>query len=272
MAGQNHEAYGGGPPQHQQQHPQHRAMADDRERKLPRPIGTERAMTRRTPGPPQPVGFAPADIGLWGYHGAPGPEMGPGGGGGGPNVPMNPATLPPGLNHNDWMTLSGLHAPNVSVPAPNAADDGGLSYLQQKQQVHHHQQHHHHAFLQRQMEGMAEDGSESLDMQFSNQSGTGMNGGGPNANPAAAYHHPGAFMNGMPPPGMPGGGPMGPPMFAPDQHSGGADPVNGMWVGQGSSNMKGKVGGPSPNPIANEQQLTDSGMVSLSKSALLANY
>lgn len=187
--------------------------------------------------------------------------MGPGGGGGGPNVPMNPATLPPGLNHNDWMTLSGLHAPNVSVPAPNAADDGGLSYLQQKQQVHHHQQHHHHAFLQRQMEGMAEDGSESLDMQFSNQSGTGMNGGGPNANPAAAYHHPGAFMNGMPPPGMPGGGPMGPPMFAPDQHSGGADPVNGMWVGQGSSNMKGKVGGPSPNPIANEQQLTDSGMV-----------
>ena len=145
MAGQNHEGYGGGPPQHQQQHPQHRAMADDRERKLPRPIGTERAMTRRTPGPPQPVGFAPTDIGLWGYHGAPGPEMGPGGGGGGPNVPMNPATLPPGLNHNDWMTLSGLHAPNVSVPAPNASDDGGLSYLQQKQQVHHHQQHHHHA-------------------------------------------------------------------------------------------------------------------------------
>ena len=273
--GPNHgDGYVGGPPQHQQQHQQHRPMADDRDRKMSRPIqpiGTERqaSMMRRTPGPPhtsggQPVGFSPADLGLWGYHGAPGNEMV---GGGGPAVPMNPSTLPPGLTHGDWMNLSGMHPPNVSVPAPNVSDDGGLSYLQQKQpqgmpQPHHHQQqqhHHHHAYLQRQLEGMADDGGESLDMQFAAQSVGGMNGGGPNAN-QAAFHHPGAaFLNGIPPPGMPGGGPMGPPMFGAEQHGG--DAVNGMWIGQGSSNMKGKVGGPSPNPIASEQQLTEPGMV-----------
>lgn len=241
-------------------------------------------MTRRTPGPPHGagVGFSPADLGLWGYHGAPGSEMGPGGGGG-PIAPplsaMNPSTMPPGLGPNDWMTISGLHGPNVSVPAPNSNDDGGLSYLQSKQGMghHHHQPHHHHhdappntlhALLQRQMEGMGE-GSESLEMQFSAQSTTGMNGGGPNSNPGG-YHHPGAaFMNGMPPPGMPGG-PMGAPMFpgglptgqgGNDQH-GGADAANGgMWIGPGS-NMKGKVTGPSPNSIVGDQQLSDAGMVS----------
>lgn len=228
-------------------------------------------MTRRTPGPPHGTGFSPADLGLWGYHGAPGTDMGAGTAG--PMAPplsaMNPSTLPPGLSPNDWMALSGLHGPNVSVPAPNSNDDGGLSYLQQKQGMpHHHQQqqqhhhHHHHALLQRQMEGMSE-GSESLEMQFSTQSVGGMNGGGPNSN-TTAYHHPGAaFMNGLPPPGMP----MGAPMFAGglpsgnEQHSGGGDPVNGMWIGPGS-NMKGKVSGPSPNSIVGEQQLTDAGMVS----------
>lgn len=268
LTGQNHDAYGasGGPPPHQQhQNSQHRSMQDD-QRKFLRPIGTERAMTRRTPG----VGFSPADLGLWGYHGAPGGDMGAGGGGSmaPPLSAMNPSTLPPGLSPNDWITISGLHGPNVSVPAPNSNDDGGLSYLQQKQGMahHHHQHHHHHPLLQRQMEGMSE-GSESLEMQFSNQSAAGMNGGGPNSN-AAAYHHPGAaFMNGMPPPGMPGG-PMGAPMFTGglptgqvnEQHGGG-DTGNGMWMGPGS-NMKGKVSGPSPNSIVGEQQLSDAGMVS----------
>lgn len=268
-SGQNHDGYGasGGPPQHQQhQHSQHRSMQDD-QRKLMRPIGTERAMTRRTPGPPHGaggVGFSPADLGLWGYHGAPGSEMGAGGAG--PMVPplsaMNPSTLPPGLSPNDWMAISGLHGPNVSVPAPNSNDDGGLSYLQQKPGMthHHHQQHHHHhALLQRQMEGMS-DGNESLEMQFSGQSAVGMNGG-PNSN--APYHqHPGAaFMNGMPPPGMPGG-PMGAPMFAggPGEQHGNNDAVNGMWIGPGS-NMKGKGSGPSPNSIVGDQQLSDAGMV-----------
>jgi hypothetical protein len=214
VSGQNHDSYNtsSGPPQHPHQHAQHR-MADDRERKLPRPIGTERALTRRTPGPPhaagagQAVGFSPADLGLWGYHGAPsGAEMG-----GGPVVPMNPSTLPPGLNPNDWMSMSmsGLHGPNVSVPAPNSSDDGGLSYMQKQQQQNmpqsHHHNHHHHSYMQRQMEGIADgSGGESLEMQFSAQSSGGMNGGGPNSN-AAAYHHPGpAFLNGMPPPGIQG--------------------------------------------------------------------
>ena len=237
------------------------------ERKLPRPIGTERNMTRLTPGPPHGtgVGFSPADLGLWGYHTAPGAEMGAGGSGSmaPPLSAMNTSTLPPGLGPNDWMTM-GLHGPNVSVPAPNANDDGGLSYLQQKQGMGHHQHHqhhhhHHHALLQRQMEGMSE-GNESLEMQFSAQSASGMNGGGPNSN--AAYHHPGAaFMNGMPPPGMPGG-PMGAPMFSsgPGEQHGGDASVNGMWIGPGS-NMKGKMSGPSPNSIVGEQQLSDAGMV-----------
>lgn len=264
--GQNHDAYGasGGPPQHQQhQHSQHRSMQDD-QRKLLRPIGTERAMTRRTPGPPHGaggVGFSPADLGLWGYHTAPGADMNASGAG--PMAPplsaMNPSTLPPGLSPNDWMALSGLHGPNVSVPAPNSNDDGGLSYLQQKQGMghHHHHHQHHHTLLQRQMEGMS-DGNESLDMQFSAQSGVGMNGG-PNSNTPYHQHHGAAFMNGMPPPGMPGG-PMG-PMFAGgpgEQH--GVDSVNGMWIGPGS-NMKGKGSGPSPNSIVGDQQLSDAGMV-----------
>ncbi len=213
-SGQNHDSYNtsSGPPQHPHQHPQHR-IADDRERKLPRPIGTERALTRRTPGPPhtggggQPVGFSPADLGLWGYHGAPsGADMG-----GGPAVPMNPSTLPPGLSPNDWMSMSmsGIHGPNVSVPAPNSSDDGGLSYMQQKQQQGmpqpHHHNHHHHPYMQRQMDQDGSGGGESpLEMQFAAQSSAGMNGGvGPNSN--AGYHHPGpAFLNGMPPPGIQG--------------------------------------------------------------------
>lgn len=239
-------------------------MQDD-QRKLLRPIGTERAMTRRTPGPPHGaggVGFSPADLGLWGYHTTPGADMNASGAG--PMAPplsaMNPSTLPPGLSPNDWMALSGLHGPNVSVPAPNSNDDGGLSYLQQKQGMghHHHHHQHHHTLLQRQMEGMS-DGNESLDMQFSAQSGVGMNGG-PNSNTPYHQHHGAAFMNGMPPPGMPGG-PMG-PMFAGgpgEQH--GVDSVNGMWIGPGS-NMKGKGSGPSPNSIVGDQQLSDAGMVS----------
>lgn len=239
-------------------------MLDD-QRKLLRPIGTERAMTRRTPGPPHGtgVGFPPADLSLWGYHGAPGAEMGAAGTG--PMAPplsaMNPSTMPPVIGPNDWLGIPGMHAPNVPVPAPNTNDDGGLSYLQQKQGLaqHHHQHHHHHALLQRQMEGMP-DGGESLEMQFSAQSAVGMNGGGPNSN-TATYHHTGAaFMNGMPPPGIPGV-PMGAPMFGggPGEQHGNADSVNGMWIGHGS-NMKGKVSGPSPNSIVGDQQLSD-GMV-----------
>lgn len=236
-------------------------MMDVGERKIPRPIGTERAaMSRRTPGPPPAggVGFSPD---LW-YH--PGAEMGGGGGPMGPPMSMNPSTLPPQLSHGDWMTMP-LHGPNVSVPAPHAADDSGLMYMQKQQAGMGH--HHHHPFLQRQMDGVMGEGGESLEMQFTG----GMNGGGaaPNAN-AGSYHHPGAtFMNGMPPPGMPGG-PMGGQLFPGglqagqgqtgpgDQQHG--DAMNGMWIGPGS-NLKGKVSGPSPSSVMGEQQVPDSGMV-----------
>jgi len=275
-----------------------RPMLDDRERKLPRPIGTERALTRRAPGPPQqqssgmgpPVGFSPADLGLWGF-GAPGVDLG----GPGSQLPaMNPSAPPPGLTHSDWLNLAGLSA---GAPAPNASvEDPGLPYLQkpgmpqqpaqqqqsqqqnQQQQQHHHHHHHHHHAMLRQLEGISEGANESLsDLQFT-QTAASMNGAGPNANSANAFHPAGGFLNGLPPPTHGHGGmPVGsvPPMFPhgvmqhqppnagpgeQQQHNeGGASNVNGMWVGQGAS-MKGKVSGPSPNSIMTEQQLAESGM------------
>ena len=85
------------------QHQSHRNPLDSGERKLPRPIGTERALTRRTPAPPLPAtGFPPTDLGLWGF-GNPSAELGPS-----PQLSaMNPTSLPPGLTHGDWLTLSG---------------------------------------------------------------------------------------------------------------------------------------------------------------------
>jgi len=222
--------------------------SDDRERKLPRPIGTERALTRRTPAPPLPTsGFPPTDLGLWGF-GNPSAELG------GPTPQlsaMNPSSLPPGLSHGDWLTLSGLH-PNVAVPAPNS-DDSGLSYLQKQGMP---QQHHHHQMLQRQLEGMTEAAAESMDMQFS-QANNVMNGAaGHNSNPSA--FHPGSFLNGLPPPGMPGTMFPGIPVSSTGDHVGVDGNVNGMWIGPGS-NLKGKV--PMPNSMMGEQQLTESGMV-----------
>jgi len=222
--------------------------SDDRERKLPRPIGTERALTRRTPAPPLPTsGFPPTDLGLWGF-GNPSAELG------GPTPQLsaiNPSSLPPGLSHGDWLTLSGLH-PNVAVPAPNS-DDSGLSYLQKQGMP---QQHHHHQMLQRQLEGMTEAAAESMDMQFS-QANNVMNGtAGHNSNPSA--FHPGSFLNGLPPPGMPGTMFPGIPVSSTGDHVGVDGNVNGMWIGPGS-NLKGKV--PMPNSMMGEQQLTESGMV-----------
>lgn len=222
--------------------------SDDRERKLPRPIGTERALTRRTPAPPLPAaGFPPTDLGLWGF-GSPSAELG------GPTPQlsaMNPSSLPPGLSHGDWLTLSGLH-PNVAVPAPNSTDDSGLPYLQKPGIP---QQHHHHQMLQRQLEGMTEAAAESLDMQFS-QANNVMNGAAPNSNPSG--FHPGSFLNGLPPPGMPGTMFPGIPVSSTGDHVSVDGNVNGMWIGPGN-NLKGKV--PMPNSMMGEQQLTESGMV-----------
>ena len=254
---QNHENYCVAGTQHQPHRPLGGGAggsagsggSDDRERKLPRPIGTERALTRRTPAPPLPAsGFPPADLGLWGF-GNPSAELG------GPTPQlsaMNPSSLPPGLSHGDWLTLSGLH-PNVTVPAPNSADDSGLSYLQ-KQGIP--QQHHHHQMLQRQLEGMTEAAAESLDMQFS-QANNVMNGAaGPNSTPSG--FHPGSFLNGLPPPGMPGTMFPGIPVSSTADHVSVEGNVNGMWIGPGN-NLKGKV--PMPNSLMGEQQLTESGMV-----------
>lgn len=236
-------------------------MMDVGERKIPRPIGTERAaMSRRTPGPPPSggVGFSPD---LWGFH--PGAEMGAGAGPMAPPMSMNPSSLPPNLSHADWMPMPGFNGPNVSVPAPHASDESGLLYVQKQQAgMAHHHHHHHHALLQRQMDGMMSEGGESLEMQFAG----GMNGGAaPGAN-AGSFHHPGAaFMNGIPPPGMPGG-PMAAQLFpggqaGPGEQHAPADAMNGMWIAPGS-NLKGKVGGPSPGSVMGEQQVPDSGMVS----------
>jgi len=118
--------------------------------------------------------------------------------------------------------------------------------------------------------------AESLEMQFSQSSVVGMNGGGPNSANSGGYHPSvGGFLNGLPPPGMPQAGMYGglhqqAPNQGPggvDQHTQGGDvggSINGMWVGQGSNQMKGKVSGsgPSPNSImGDQQQLNDSGMV-----------
>jgi len=164
---------------------------------------------------------------------------------------MNPSSLPPGLSHGDWLTLSGLH-PNVAVPAPNSTDDSGLPYLQKPGIP---QQHHHHQMLQRQLEGMTEAAAESLDMQFS-QANNVMNGAAPNSNPSG--FHPGSFLNGLPPPGMPGTMFPGIPVSSTGDHVSVDGNVNGMWIGPGN-NLKGKV--PMPNSMMGEQQLTESGMV-----------
>merc|ERR1712071_622028 len=225
------------------QHQSHRNPLDSGERKLPRPIGTERALTRRTPAPPLPAtGFPPTDLGLWGF-GNPSAELGPS-----PQLSaMNPTSLPPGLTHGDWLTLSGLH-PNVAVPAPNSSDDNGLSYLQKQGMP---QQHHHHQMLQRQLEGMTEGSADAMDMQFPQ-----VNGGGPNS--GGSGFHPGSFLNGLPPPGMPGTMFAGIPVSSSGDHGSVDANVNGMWIGPGN-NLKGKV--PMPNSMMGEQQLTESGMV-----------
>ena len=108
--------------------------------------------------------------------------------------------------------------------------------------------------LQRQLEGMTEGSADAMDMQFPQ-----VNGGGPNS--GGSGFHPGSFLNGLPPPGMPGTMFAGIPVSSSGDHGSVDANVNGMWIGPGN-NLKGKV--PMPNSMMGEQQLTESGMVNIS--------